>query len=244
MPRQGYGQFCPVAIASEVLAERWMPLVLRELLCGSHRFNDLHRGVPLMSATLLSQRLKELEMAGLVERREQEGGRGHEYHLTEAGDALRPIIEGFGVWGLRYLRSMFDPSNLDPGLLLWDMRRSIRPEHLPRGRVVIRIDLTDTAPAKRHWWLVKDQNELDLDLCLQDPGFDVDLTVTTDMETMARVWLGDVGVESAVRTGRLKLDGPPALRLSFYDWIGLSLFAHLRDAGVEGVPPAAVIAAT
>ncbi|CAN5722910.1 helix-turn-helix domain-containing protein [soil metagenome] len=226
---KGYGQFCPVAVASEVLAERWTLLILRELLCGSRRFNDLHRGVPLMSASLLSQRLKELEYAGLVEKRVQPEHRGHAYMLTEAGEAVRPIVNGIGLWGLKYMRSTFEDSNLDPSLLMWDMRRWIRPDHLPDGKVVIQIDLTDARRGLQHFWLVKEPGTNDLDLCLHDPGFDVDLVVTSDVETMCRVWLADIDLESAVRTRRIELEGPSSLRMSFYDWIGLSPFAHMRE---------------
>ncbi len=226
---KGYGQFCPVAVASEVLAERWTLLILRELLCGSRRFNDLHRGVPLMSASLLSQRLKELELAGLVEKRAQSGHRGHDYVLTEAGEAVRPIVYGIGLWGLKYMRSTFEESNLDPSLLMWDMRRWIRPQHLPESKVVIRIDLTDARRGLQHFWLVKESGASELDLCLHDPGFEVDLVVTSDVETMSRVWLADIDLESAVRSRRIELEGPSSLRMSFYDWIGLSPFAHMRE---------------
>ena len=240
---RGYGQFCPVAIASEVLAERWTMLVLRELLCGSHRFNDLHRGVPLMSASLLSRRLKELDAFGLVEKRPLERGKGHGYFLTEAGQALNPLVEGIGLWGLKYMRTTFAATNLDPSLLMWDMRRWIRPEHVPVGRIVIRIDLTDARKAQQRYWLVKHENEQDLDLCLHDPGFDVNLIVTSDIESLARIWLGDIEIEHAIRSGRIRLEGPASLRLSFYDWIGLSPFAHLRPANPAGahasVAPAA-----
>jgi hypothetical protein len=126
------------------------------------------------------------------------------------------------------MRTTFAKPNLDPGLLMWDMRRWIRPQHLPSGRVVIRIDLVDARRAQQHFWLVKHENDLDLDLCYHDPGFDVDLIVTSDIESMARIWLGDIALENAIRTGRVDLEGPAPLRLSFYDWIGLSPFAHMR----------------
>lgn len=241
--QKGYGQFCPVSIASEVLAEKWTLLVLRELLCGSHRFNDLHRGVPLMSPSLLSQRLKQLEGVGLVEKRDGPSGRGQGYYLTEAGEALGPIVEGIGLWGLKYMRTTFATTNLDPSLLMWDMRRWIRPQHLPAGKVVIRIDLIDARKSQQHYWLVKQANDEALDLCLNDPGFDVDLIVTTDIESMARIWLGDIEIEHAIRTGRLTLEGPAPLRLSFYDWIGLSPFAHMRKVHEGSFVPAAVEAA-
>lgn len=225
--KKSYGQYCPVAKAAEILAERWTPLVVRELLHGSHRFNDLRRGLPLMSASLLSQRLKELEWAGVVERRQVPDERGYQYYLTEAGEALRPIIEALGVWGLQFVHSNFEHQDLDPRLLMWDMRRSVRTDHLPPGRVVIRFEFLDQPANKRYWWLLKDRE--DLDLCLQDPGFEVDLTVSVDLHTMTRVWMGDLDLADALRAGTLTLEGSTTLCLSFPDWIGLSVFAHRRD---------------
>lgn len=233
--RKGYGQYCPVAKAAEILAERWTPLVVRELLHGSHRFNDLRRGVPLMSASLLSQRLKELEWVGVVERRQGSDGRSCAYHLTQAGKALQPIIEAFGTWGQRFVRSKFDQQDLDPSLLMWDMRRSIRADLLPAGRVLIRFEFPDQSANKRYWWLLKERD--DLDLCLQDPGFEVDLTVAADLRTMTRVWMGDLAIADALRTGALRLLGSPVLRLSFPDWIGLSIFAHVQAYAHERTAP-------
>ena len=224
--RTGYGQFCPVAKAAEVLAERWTLLVLRELLCGSRRFNDLRRGVPLMSASLLSQRLQELERAGLLERRTEPGERGHRYQPTEACEELRPIIEAIGRWGMRFVRSSLDRRDLDASLLMWDVRRCLRTELLPPGRVVLHFVFPEQPAKHRTWWLVKEREATAVDLCLEDPGFEVDMTVTSDLETMTRVWLGEMEVAEAIRLGDVQLDGPPALRLGFYDWIGLSLFAH------------------
>jgi DNA-binding HxlR family transcriptional regulator len=224
---KGYGQFCPVAKAAEILAERWTLLVLRELLSGSRRFNDLHRGVPLMSATLLSQRLHELERAGLVERRTDVGERGPRYYPTAASEELRPIIEAIGIWGMRFVRTSFNQEDLDPTLLMWDIRRNVRAEHLPPGRVVVRFEFPEQAAKWRVWWLIKEREPTELDLCLQDPGFPVDMTVTSSLKTMTRVWLGVEDVVAAIRTGDLLVEGPPALRLGFYDWIGLSSFAKL-----------------
>ncbi len=225
--KSGYGQFCPVSVASEVLAEKWNLLILRELLCGSHRFNDLHRGVPLMSGSLLSQRLRSLESWGLIDRVPDEGQRGNSYYLTDAGKALRPIVEGIGVWGLKYMRNTFAEENLDPSLLMWDMKRWIRPEHFPTERAVIMINLLDVQKRNRTYWFVKDSRESLLDLCTEDPGFDVDLTISTDVETLARVWMGDLPLDTALRSRRVEFDGSAALRMSVYDWIGLSPFASM-----------------
>lgn len=225
-PHRGYGQFCPVAIAAEVLAERWTLLVLRELVTGSSRFNDIHRGVPLMSASLLSDRLRRLEQFGLIEKRLLPDSRVHGYFPTEAGQALQPIIMSIGTWGLKYMKNTFAAQNLDPNLLIWDMKRWLRPDLLPAGRVVIRIDLTNVRGVRQHYWLVKSDNEYEVDVCLHDPGHPVDVVVCADIESLTRVWLGDYAPESAVRDGRIVLDGKTSLRMSFYDWIGLSPFAQ------------------
>ena len=132
--------------------------MLRELLAGSTRFNDLHRGVPLMSASLLSQRLRDLEGAGLIERRPLATGKGYSYHLTESGESLRPIVFGIGLWGSKYMRTQFSPENLDPSLLMWDMRRWIRGDLMPPGKIVIRFDLPDAPVQKRHYWMVKEES--------------------------------------------------------------------------------------
>jgi DNA-binding HxlR family transcriptional regulator len=224
-----YGQFCPVALAAQIVAERWTPLVLREILLGgSHRFNDIHRGVPLMSTSLLSKRLKDLERAGLIARREIDGESGHGYFPTPAGEALAPVIESLGEWGHRFVRSTFDDDLLDASLLLWDIRRCALTERMPAGRAVVQFVFPDEPGAKRRWWLVKEPGTDQLDLCLHDPGHEVDLVVTSDLRTMTRIWMGDLEIPLALRAGVLKLEGSPALRLSFQDWIGLSIFAHVE----------------
>lgn len=232
MRSKGYGQFCPVSIAAEVLTERWTLLVLREMLSGSTRFNDLHRGVPLMSASLLSQRLRDLEFAGLIEREPLPTGKGFSYHLTESGEALKPIVFGIGLWAVRYMHTQYSPENLDPSLLMWDMRRWIRGDLMPAGKVVIRFDLPDAPASKRHYWMIKEDDEPEIDLCLFDPGFPVNLVVTSPLATLTRIWMGDIQAETAVRNQQISLDGDPAVRMSFYDWIGLSPFVHLDAAGM------------
>jgi len=225
---KGYGQFCPVAKAAEILAERWTPLVLRELTCGSTRFNDLRRGVPLMSSSLLSQRLKFLEQEGVIERRAAGPGRGFEYHLTDAGRELAPLINTMGEWGARWVRSRLGPEELDVGLLMWDMQRCVRPTNLPPRRVVVAFEYTDLPPRKRrHWWLVCEGSETDL--CLTDPGFEVDLFIATDLRTMTAVWMGDIALRSAMASGALEVQGPAELRRRLADWLGLSAFAPVKD---------------
>ena len=226
---RGYGQFCPVAKASEIVAERWTPLVLRELLCGSQRFNDLHRGVPLMSRTLLARRLRELEDAGVIDRRET--GAGREYHLTRAGEELRPIIEQLGTWGHRWAREDV-AGDLDPSVLMWDLRRRIDQSAVPAHKVVVRFDLAGVPRARaaqRTWWLVMEPGEVDL--CLKDPGFPVDLTVAADLPALTRVWMGRLDFAEAARRGAVRVEGPRALARAFPGWLGLSTFASVAMPG-------------
>jgi DNA-binding HxlR family transcriptional regulator len=222
---RGYGQFCPVAKGAEVFAERWTPLVLRELLCGSTHFNDLHRGVPLMSRTLLSRRLRQLEEIGVVERKR--GSPGPEYHLTQAGRDFAPIIERLGAWGQRWFRSQFSRDELDVSLLLWDMRRGVKPDAFPQGRISVQFDFSDLPASRRTWWLVCEGGEVDI--CPTDPGFEVSLWVATDVRTMSRVWMGDIPVKAAIRSGGIELDGSRELRQRFERWLGLSGFAGIQD---------------
>jgi DNA-binding HxlR family transcriptional regulator len=221
-----YGQFCPVAQAAEVITERWTPLVIRELLSGSHRFNDIHRGVPLMSSALLAERLKSLERYGIVERRQVPGRRAHEYHLTQAGEELRPWVKMMGVWGQRWVRRVVTTEDADLALLMWDIRRNINVDRLPERRVVVYFAFRDAPKGKRSWWLVLEQRESDL--CLTDPGFGVDLTVRTDAVTMAGVWIGDLNLAGAIKSRRIVLEGPRHLRRAFPDWLKLSLFAGVE----------------
>lgn len=226
-----YGQFCPVALASEILTRRWTPLVIRELLCGSTRFNELKRGVPRMSPSLLSTRLDELEEAGILTRRPAQEGDHDEYHLTRAGRELQPIIEGMGVWGQRWISGDLADDELDVELLMWDARRRIDTERAPRGRTVVRFTFHDLAEDHRDFWLVI--TPPDVDLCWKDPGHEVDLVVRTDLRTMTAIWRGDVRYAEALRHQDVELRGPAELRRSFPEWLGLSLFA-----GVERPSPA------
>ena len=219
----GYKQFCPVAMAAEVLCTRWTMVLLRELMAGSTRFNDLRRGVPKMSPTLLSQRLKELEAAGIVERRELKGERGvYEYRMTESGKDLGPIVEAFGFWGQRWVETRKSLKNCDPSLLMWDMRRNLDPTPLPTRRTVIQFMYPELPQSKRFWWLVVEQQG-DVDLCWSDPGFDVDLYVSTDLRTMTSIWMGITTV--AKERGKISLTGNRDIAGKMQSWLGLSPFA-------------------
>ncbi len=222
---QGYGQFCPVAKAAEIFAERWTPLVIRELVCGSHRFNDLHRGVPLMSRSLLAQRLRRLEAAGIVERRPGGDGQRQDYYLTAAGEEFGPVVEAMGRWGQRWSRR-FSTVDLDPSLLIWDMQRNLNRDRLPPRRVVLHL-LFRGVPKRHHnrcrWWLVIDRQETDV--CLKDPGFEVDVLIEADLAAMTKVWMGDLRLKDMLRSGAVAVDGQPQLVREFPNWLGLSTLA-------------------
>jgi DNA-binding HxlR family transcriptional regulator len=223
MTQAGYKQFCPVAMAAEVLCTRWTIVLLRELIAGSTRFNDLRRGVPRMSPTLLSQRLKELEAAGIVTRTEVRSEKGvYEYRMTESGRDLTPIIEAMGLWGQRWIETRQSLKNLDPSLLMWDMRRNLNPSPLPDRRTVIQFLYQELPASKRSWWLVVEPRG-EVDLCWTDPGFDVDLYVSTDLHTMTAIWMGHTTV--AKESAKLALTGDQDIARSMQTWLGLSRFA-------------------
>lgn len=221
-----YGQFCPVAMALEVLAERWTLLVVRELLCGSRRFNDLARGVPLMSRSMLSQRLKTLEDSGVVLRVPSSGGGGHEYHLTQAGQELRPIVMGLGEWGKRWASQELKEEHLDASLLMWDLHRRIKLDLVPPGRILIRFDFTDAPTAQKSYWLRLEEG--DADVCYTDPGFEIQAVVRTSVRTLTEVWLGRMQLHHAVRRGELGIAGPGAITRELPRWLGLSTFAEVQ----------------
>lgn len=229
---KGYGQFCPVARTAEVLAERWTPLVVRELLSGAVRFNDIQRGVPRMSPSLLSRRLKELEYAGVVERRQAEG-RGWEYHLTAPGHELMPIIETMGAWSQRWLRQdLVADENLDPDLLMWDIRRRAIASEVPiSGRFIVRFQFAGVPASHRLYWLVFNDGEADL--CIKDPGHEVDLHIAGALRLLTQIWLGHVTLDEALADERLELDGRPRDIKAFRRWFALSVTAPAARAAIS-----------
>lgn len=214
-----YGQFCPVAMAAELLATRWTLVVLREMMSGSTRFNEIRRGVPRMSTALLAKRLREMTAAGLLVR---DGG---DYVLTPAGLDLAPIVQALGRWGLRWVDTDCSLGNLDVRLLMWNMRRNIRPDPMPRRRVVIEFRYPGLAPEERRFWLIVVPDSA-VDLCSIDPGHDIDLLVTADLRAMTSAWMGMSTFADEIRAQRIELDGDPALAASFTAWIGQSALAE------------------
>jgi DNA-binding HxlR family transcriptional regulator len=221
--RGGYGQFCPVSMASEILCSRWTTLVVRELLCGSTRFNDLRRGVPKMSPTLLSKRLKELQRVGVITLTRKANG-SVEYNLSDAGEELRPLIMGLGNWAQHWMESRLSLKNLDPSLLMWDMRRNLKRQLLPKRRCTIQFLYPELHGSQKSWWLLVDEAEIDL--CNFDPGHELDLLVTSSLRAMTAIWMGLTTIKKESESGQLEVEGDPALAHSMQEWLGLSAFAH------------------
>lgn len=231
---KGYGQYCPIARASEILTERWVPLIVRELNCGSTRFNEIQAGVPRISSALLSARLKDLEHNGIVARIPARSGRGFEYHITEAGKALFPILESMGTWAQQWMRDdLVADENLDPDLFMWDIRRTVSANEPPvSGRFVTQFQFAGVPINRRRYWLVFDGG--DVDLCIKDPGFEPDLYVSSHIRDMIKVWLGHVPLDRALREEAISLDGGRDQVRMFRAWFSLSCFAPVAQAAQAG----------
>ena len=214
-------------MAAEIICSRWTALVLREMLCGSTRFNDLRRGVPRMSPTLLSKRLKELVAAGVITASPADKSGVVEYKPTKAGEDLRGVIMSIGVWGQRWVESSMSLKNLDPSLLMWDMRRNLTPEPLPPRRCTVKFTFPGLRDARKSWWLVVDDGSVDL--CEVDPGYDVDLYVTGSLRSMTSVWMGHSTLKAEIEAGNIELTGDKAIARSMHEWLGLSKFAKERS---------------
>jgi DNA-binding HxlR family transcriptional regulator len=218
---KGYGQFCPIAKASEVFATRWTPLLLRELMAGPGSFNDLHRGVPLMSRALLAERLRQLEHEGIVEKRKAGGGSHSEYWLTPAGDAFGEAIDALARWGLLYSRDRLEAHDLDPGVLMWMLRRRARLDALPDNRIVLRFEFSGVPSSKtklRLMWLVLDRPEIDV--CLKDPGHLVDLLIRGDIATFVAILLGHTRWKDKVGKS-VMLEGDRGYAAQIPRWFGV-----------------------
>jgi len=217
-----YGQYCPIARGAEIFAERWTPLIIRNLHLGCASFSEILEGAPGLSRTLLSQRLKQLERLGVVESVPNPDGRGHHYELAPAGHDLFTVCQSLGEWGARWLE--IAPENLDPFVALWSMCRALRRERLPDRRVVIRFDFTGQRP-ERYWLLV----ELgDTEICKTYRGLDEDLYVTAEAEAFVKWHAGQLSWTQATREHRIQLHGPSALVRAFPTWNARSMFARIR----------------
>lgn len=213
---KGYGQFCPIAKAAEIFCERWTALVIRNLGAGAERFNDIHRGVPHMSPTLLTRRLRQLESEGLVVRRRSDAGNSWTYHLTEAGAEFLPMVGALAVWGNKWTRRELTEGELDLGLLIWGLEYSVNPAAFGPGRHVLRLDVTDQPINKRVYWFVCEG--VALELCVSDPGGETDICLAATLRDLVRIYRGDIPLATAIEDGRLVIDGPPRLARRISQW--------------------------
>jgi DNA-binding HxlR family transcriptional regulator len=222
----GFGQFCPIALASEVLTQRWMLLIVRELLAGSTHFSDIKRGVPRISATLLKQRLDTLGQAGVLDH--LDGG----YRLTAAGRELGPVLSAVGTWGQRWAREIAT-DDLDPGWLVWNMRRRLDAAAMPARRTVIGIEFLDARPSERRFWLVHAEGQAEV--CRKPPGFEEDVVIRTTVRRLAEIWRGLRSFDEEVRSGQVRIDGTAELRRAAPGWFLLSVYATVERPRAE--PP-------
>jgi DNA-binding HxlR family transcriptional regulator len=224
-----YGQYCPIARGAEIFAERWTPLIVRNLHLGCGSFSEILEGAPGLSRTLLSQRLKQLERLGVVKSAAKAGGRGHHYELTTAGHDLFTVCRSLGEWGARWLE--IAPENLDPFIALWSMCNALRRERLPDRRVVIRFEFRGPSRRERYWLLIE---RGDTEICKTSPGLDEDLCVRAEAEAFVKWHAGHVNWAQAVREGRIQLEGPQSLVRAFPTWNARSAFAHIKPVSRSG----------
>jgi len=222
-----YGQFCPVAKASDIIGERWTVLILRELLLGTRRYNDFLRGLSRISPTLLSKRLKTLEERGLIVRKCPPGKKNHEYYLTACGRELEPLIECLAVWGMRWARGQLADSELDVEFLMRDFQRRLQTDYLPDGETVLCFTFNELETFKT-WWMVVGENEADL--CTENPGKEVDLYINSEVRDMVKIWRGDLSLRKALREKLVRTQGNKHLIRSMPDWLGICLYADIKPA--------------
>lgn len=221
---KSYGQYCPIARTSEFFAERWTPIIVRNLGAGCHTFTQLRQGAPGIPKALLAERLALLERYGVVARLPRPKGRGSLYELTESGRELKRVCDAMGEWGARWLE--IEPRHLDPAYVLWATCRLVDLHRVPRSGVVVRFDLRE-GPERRFWMLLHRPRA---ELCTAYPGQAEDLIVTTDSETLVQWNLRRMTLQEAVQAGRCRLEGPPGLVRAFPTWVRPSPFAHVPPA--------------
>lgn len=226
-----YNQYCPIVRASEIVAERWMPVILRNILLGCRTFTQIERGAPGIPKSLLTQRLKELQRFGIITRHENPARRGWIYQPTEAGKDFWNVCEALGTWGARWLEMApehLDPEHLDPYVVLWSMCNNLNTEALPTGRTLVRFDFTDLERRNRFWMLLENGSG---EVCLKQPGGDESLVVNADSEWFVMWHMGWVGWREAIRAGRITVNGPTVLARTFPTWHRLSHFAGVKPVG-------------
>jgi DNA-binding HxlR family transcriptional regulator len=224
---KGYSTYCPVAKAAEVLTDRWTLLLVRDLLLGARHFNDFRRSIPLITPAVLSKRLGTLQEVGILTHAVSDKTGRWEYHLTEAGRELKPFVDAAGTWGQRWARSKLPHGELHPSTLMWDIHRFLKTEHLPEQRTVMYFEFTDLK-VMRQWWLIVQTGEVDV--CLDDPGFEVDIWIVCSLLTLTQVFMGDLSISSARTANKLKLDGGAQLVRDMPRWFGLMPFSNVASA--------------
>ena len=222
-----FGQyFCPIARGSEIFANRWTPIIIRNLILGAATFSEIRDGAPGLPRSVLTERLRYLEQVGVIERRDKESGRGSVYELTPTGRGLEPVVHALGDWGQEWIEAV--PASIDPGGLLWAICKSMDRDRLPEPRVVVRVSFSD-APKQRFWLLVQSP---DPEVCMKPPGFDEDMLLSCDSEALARWHMGELSLGQAMHAGRIEIEAPRHLVREFSEWGGVSPFA-----GVQPAPP-------
>jgi DNA-binding HxlR family transcriptional regulator len=220
-----YGQYCPLALAAELLCQRWTILIISRLIDGSETYNEIHRGVPKISPSMLSTRLSELEHAGLLKRRKMRSEDRYRYQPTEAALELAELIDNMAIWGQRWSRDM-DMDDLDPAFLAWSMSLRMDTDAMPEGRTVVEFEFSGTPTEFRRFWLVN--NDGKVDMCLKDPGYETNLHVRSDIRCFVEAWRGFRDLRQEIRSGRITVSGPRQLTSSFPDWLLLSALAPYR----------------
>lgn len=218
-----YNQFCPIAKAAEILGERWTILILREMLMGGRRFNEIQRGLGDISPAILTARLKSLEADGMLVRRKISGQKGYEYYPTAAAEALLPLLKSLGDWGMLWARHTVLDSDLDAEFLMFYLERSVEPSRLTGGNTVIKFRFNDLSE-QQNWWLLVESDKTQV--CLKDPGRDVNVYFNCSLRTMHDVWMGDRSYREAVKSGDLVIEGEPALTRTVQSWLRSSIFAE------------------
>ena len=225
------GSLCPAVKAADMIGDKWILLLMRELFMGANRYNEFQRALPRISPTVLSKRLKQMEEDGLIIKKTIAGEKATEYRLTKCGRELAPLVNYMSKWGLRWARRRMNQEDLDVGTFMWDFHRSLNTSELPDGETVFSVSFTGL-DAHSKWWLVANDNVVDL--CTDDPGKDVDLYITTTLPVLAEVWMGDTEVHSAVRDEDIMLTGVSYLVKSASDWFPKSRYADVRPKRFVG----------
>ncbi|MFC1664617.1 winged helix-turn-helix transcriptional regulator [Pseudomonadota bacterium] len=222
-----FAQFCPIAKSTEIIGEKWTILIIREILMGGSRFNQLQRGLSLISPAVLTKRLATLVDYGLIDKKKIPGQKGYEYHPTESCKELLPILLSLADWGMRWTRTNLTESDYDVNLLMLYLQRSIDPKHLTGNETIIRFHFTDLKDAP-DWWLMVKNNEVDI--CTTDPGKEIDIYFTTTVKTMTDVWMGEDTYRKAIRNKNMTVVGPPLLTGNISSWMNNCMFANLPSA--------------